>query len=262
MNRIVRTCMLIATLAVAVAVPATAAAPVSGPIQSMTFVMEHFPPYINDDDKGSGTGPFPDVARAVCDAMKIECTLKLLPWRRAYAMAEAGTVDGIFVLARTDEREKLFHFTDMVFQSSFVVMVRESPFTYTQPQDLGGFTVVTYGPSAVSKAMQDLALAVPRVKLELEVDNRTVLRKLLAGRYTQPAAAVINRDVAMQLIAEDKLAGLKIAGEYQQVAYAIGLSRKKVGREQADRFNAALRELVKQGTVKAIAERYNVKPAR
>ncbi len=224
--------------------------------------MEYFPPFIDDDDKGGGTGPFPDVVRAVCEATKIDCTLKLLPWRRGYAMAEAGTVDGIFVLARTAEREKLFHFTDMVFQSSFVVMVRESAFTYSQPQDLSGYTVVTYGPSAVSQAMQDLASGVPRVRLELEVDNRTVLRKLLAGRYTQPAAAVINRDVALQLITEDKLAGLKIAGEYKPVSYAIGLSRKKVSKEQADRFNAALRELVKQGTVKASAEQYNVKAAR
>jgi polar amino acid transport system substrate-binding protein len=246
----------------AVTRPAADPSTAPGNVPTMNFVMEHFPPYIVDDNKGSGTGPFPELVRAVCDAMKIECTFKLLPWRRAYAMAEGGTAHGIFVLARTPEREKLFHFTDMVFQSSFVVLTRESAFSYAQPSDLGGFTIATYGPSAVSREMQELARKVPHVRLELEVDNRLVLRKLVAGRYPEPAAAVINRDVAEQLIAEEKLLGLKTAGEYKPVSYAIGLSRKKVSAEQAERFNAALRELVKQGVVKAIADKYKVKPAR
>ena len=64
-----------------------------------------FPAFILDDN-GKGAGPFPEVVRAVCDSMKIQCTLKVLPWRRAYAMAVTGVVDGIFVLARNPEREQ------------------------------------------------------------------------------------------------------------------------------------------------------------
>jgi polar amino acid transport system substrate-binding protein len=246
---------LLFSVAMVAAWPATVQA------QTMSFVMESFPPFIVDD-QAQGTGPFPDIVRAVCASMKIECTLKLLPWRRAYSMAEAGAVDGIFVLARTSEREKLFHYTDAVMQSSFVVFTRDPAFAYTKPLDLNGHTVATYGPSAVSQEMHHLSKTIPTMRLEMEVDNRFVLRKLLAGRYVLPAVAVMNKDVGLQIIAEENLSGLREAGEYKPVAYAIGLSRKKVSKEQADRFNAALRELIKQGTVKAIAEKYDLKAAR
>ncbi len=237
------------------------AQPSAAQVQTMNFVMESFPPFIVDD-QAQGTGPFPEIVRAVCESMKIECALKLLPWRRAYAMAESGAVDGIFVLARTVEREKLFHFSDAVMQSSFVVFSRDAAFTYARPQDLNGFTVATYGPSAVSQEMVLLSKSLSTVRLEMEVDNRLVLRKLRAGRYVEPAVAVMNKDVGLQIIAEEKLTGLLVAGEYKQVAYSIGLSRKKVSKEQAERFNAALRELVKQGVVKTIADKYGLKAAR
>jgi len=236
-------------------------APPSGAqTQSMTFVMENFPPFIVDDH-GSGSGPFPEVVRAACVAMKIPCTLKLLPWRRAYAMAEAGSVDGIFVLARNAEREKHFHFTDPVFQSSFVVISRKPEFVYAEPRDLNGLTVAMYGPSAISKKMHDLAKTLPSMRLEMEIDNRLVLRKLRAGRYPEPAAAVMNKDVALQLIAQEKLSGLNMAGEYEPVVYGIGMPRKRVSPEQAERFNRTLRELIRQGTVKAIADKYGIKAA-
>jgi polar amino acid transport system substrate-binding protein len=197
------------------------AQPVMAQAQSMTFVMENFPPFVLDDN-GKGAGPFPEVVRAVCDSMKIQCTLKVLPWRRAYAMAVTGVVDGIFVLARNPEREQSFHFSDPVFQSSFAVFARQAASAYAQPTDLKGFTVATYGPSAVSKEMQELAKTVP-MHLEMEIDNQSVLRKLRAGRYPEPAAGVMNKDVGLYIVAQEKLTGLKIAGEFKPIAYGIGL---------------------------------------
>ncbi len=135
---------LLASLALALTLPAVAQ------VRTMSFVMESFPPFIVDD-QAQGSGPFPDIVRAVCESIKIECSFKLLPWRRAYAMAEAGTVDGIFVLARTADREQLFHYSVPVLQSSFVVFTHDAALTYTRPQDLNGYTVATYGPSAVSQ---------------------------------------------------------------------------------------------------------------
>lgn len=246
-----RHCMF--TMALAFAQPVLAQTP------SMSFVMENFPPFIQDDN-GNGAGPFPEVVRAVCDAMKVKCTLKVLPWRRAYAMAVSGLADGIFVLARTPAREQAFHFTDPVFQSSFAVFARQSAFNYTQPDDLKGFTVATYGPSAVSMEMQALAKTVP-MHLEMEIDNQSVLRKLRAGRYPAPAVGVMNKEVGLYVIAQEKLTGLKVAGDLKPIAYGIGLSRNRVSDAQAERFNVALRELLKQGTVKAIADKYGLKPA-
>jgi polar amino acid transport system substrate-binding protein len=120
--------------------------------------------------------------------------------------------------------------------------------------------VATYGPSAVSREMQELSKTVP-MHLEMEIDNQSVLRKLRAGRYPEPSAGVMNKDVGLYVIAQEKLTGLKVAGEFKPVAYSIGLSRNRVSDEQAERFNSALRVLLKEGKVKSIADKYGLKPA-
>lgn len=232
-----------------------------GQAEPMTFVMEPFPPFVIDK-KGAATGPFPETVRAVCDALKMPCELEIYPWRRAYLLAEQGMVDGIFVLLRTPEREKDFHFTDNVFQTSYAVFARqEDTLSYAEPKDLSGYTVAVYGPSGTSKTTEDVIRHVTSIRMEIEVDNTTVLRKLAAGRYGDHAVAVVNQDVGLYLLKQEKIDGLKIVGSIRKIDYAIGLSRKRMSEEQADQFNAGLRELVRKGMVRSIAEKYGIKPA-
>ena len=235
----------------------------AGTVQAapMTFVMEPFPPFVIDE-KGDAAGPFPETVRAVCEALKTLCTLEIYPWRRAYLLAKQGMVDGIFVLLRTPEREKEFHFTDNVFQTSYAVFARQAEkLAYATPKDLSGYTVAVYGPSGTSKTTEDAVRQAAGVHMAIEVDNTTVLRKLAAGRYGEHAVAVVNQDVGLYLLKQEKIDGLKIVGSIKKVDYAIGLSRKRMSEEQADQFNAGLRELVRKGTVRTIAEKYGVKPA-
>lgn len=226
---------------------------------AMTFVMEPFPPFVSLD-KGEATGPVPEVVRAVCAAIQTPCKFESLPWRRAFVMAELGQVDGIFVFVHTLEREKDFYFTDPVIQSGYALFVRQpSRLSYTGPKDVSGYTVAAYGPSGTSSAAEEIAKTSPGMRLEIEVDNNAVLRKLSAGRYTEPAAGFVNRDVGKLLIDQQKYSNLRLAGEAKRIDYAIGLSRKRMTQEQADRFILALRELIRKGTVKAIVEKHGLK---
>ncbi len=228
---------------------------------TMTFVMEPFPPFIVLD-KGVASGPFPDVVRAVCAQIQAQCKFESLPWRRAYVMAEMGNVDGIFILVHTPEREKDFYFGDPVIQSAYALYTRKtSALNYAAAKDLSGYTIAAYGPSSTSSNAEEIAKHAPGMRLEIEVDNQAVIRKLDGGRYAEPAAAFINRDVAQLMIAQQKIVTLRFAGEAKRVDYSIGLSRKRLTPEQAERFNGALRELIRRGTVKFIAEKYGLKPS-
>lgn len=88
-----------------------------------------------------------------------------------------------------------------------------------------------------------------------------MLRKLAAGRYGEQAVGLVNYDVGMHILRQEKITGLEFIGSARKIEYAIGLSRKRVSAEQAEHFNAALRELMKKGTVKAIADKSGMKPA-
>jgi polar amino acid transport system substrate-binding protein len=185
-----------------------------------------------------------------------------MPWRRAYVMAEMGNADGIFVFVRTLEREKDFYFTDAIFQTGYGVFARKSSkLAFASAKDLAGFTVAAYGPSGTSIAAEELVKNANGMRLEIEVDNQVVMRKLDAGRYTEPAAAFMNRDVGNWLIAQQKFNNVKLTGEAKKVDYCIGLSRKRVTPEQVDKINQALRELAKKGVIKSIAEKHGLKAA-
>ena len=73
--------------------------------QTMTFVMDPFPPFTYEED-GNAAGPMSDTIRAVCAELKWQCTLEVYPWRRALKLAEDGLVDGIYAIADIPERRR------------------------------------------------------------------------------------------------------------------------------------------------------------
>ncbi len=224
----------------------------------MTFVMDPFPPFTYEEN-GKAAGPMSETIRAVCAELKRECKLEIYPWRRALIMAEEGLVDGIYAIADIPQRHQQFRMTPPIIESAYAVFVhRSSPLAYLRASDLDGYTLGAYGPSAASKAAETLAQAAPRIKLVVEVDNTTLLRKLSGMRYPEPAAAVANIDVGMQLIRQEHIADLRVAGIVGKIAYCVGLSRAKVSDAQAEEFSAALRRLLKSGKVGQIAEKYGV----
>ena len=224
----------------------------------MVFVAQAFPPFVADQ-QGRAEGPFPDVVRAVCEAMKVPCTVEIYPWRRALRMAEEGEADGILVIQKLPERERYLYLTGPIVQSAYSVFATNTAtIMYRQPMDLEGYTLGAYGPSATSQTAESIAQAAPSIKLIIEIDNATVLRKLSARRYGERAVGVMNVDVGNYLIKRDGIAGLKVIGEIKKIEYLIGLSRRKLSAKQAEEFNAALRELTRKNVIKAIIEKYGM----
>lgn len=233
---------------------------ISGGVQSrqLSFVMEHFPPF-NMDENGTATGPLPDIVRAACAVIHADCTFQTLPWRRAYRLAELGMVSGIFVLQKLPEREKDFYFTDPVVQASFSVFVQESSgFNYSNSAKLDFRAIGAYGPSATSKAAEEILRAAPGAALILEINNQTVFKKLVNGRYGEHGIAVMNTDVGKYLLRQDNIGGIRHAGEIKKIEYAIGLSKLKHDQVQFEQFNNAIRQLKQDGTVKEIVEKYGL----
>lgn len=230
-------------------------------VLSMTFVMQEFPPFVQYE-KGHPSGPFPDILRAVCGAMHAECKQEVYPWRRANAMAQSGAVDGILMLLKTPLREAEYHLGPAVIQSSYVLYAQQqSAVKYSAPEDLAGYTVGAYGPSGTSFSAAQLVKRAPGARLEVEIDNPTALRKLRMGRYGSKAVVVINLELAQYLMRHEGDAGLKQVGELQKTDYYIGLSRKKLSQQQVEAFNATLLQLLRDGTVAAIAKEYGLKAA-
>jgi polar amino acid transport system substrate-binding protein len=231
----------------------------------LKFVTEPFPPFSYEvAGTSKGAGPIADVIDAVCAKIKATCSIEVLPWRRAYSMAENGEVDGIFSFLRTPEREKLFLISDMIVDGAISLFAAESStFKYSKPKDLDGYTIGVYGPSGTATVLEDTLKAGSTGRPEVDTNNVLVLKKLAGGRYGEggKGLAVINRDVGLYLMKSEGITGLKQVGDLQRIAYGIGFPKKKVQEAQFNEFNEALKALIKEGKVKTILDKHGMKPA-
>jgi polar amino acid transport system substrate-binding protein len=84
----------------------TTGLPASAP-PGLSFVTEDFPP-LNFNNNGRADGFGSDVVREILRRENLAAPITVLPWARAYKLAQIETNVGLFCLARTVEREKLF----------------------------------------------------------------------------------------------------------------------------------------------------------
>ncbi len=125
-------------------------------------------------------------------------------------------------------------------------------------QVLAGRVIGAYGPSVTALTLAQLIEAVPRARSEVEPDNRTVLRKLSAGRYGEDGLALVNEAVAEVLMREDGIRNLQPAGVVKAFGYAFGLSRQTVDPAQSLALGKALHELCRSGRTAELLKPYGL----
>jgi len=232
------------------------AAPAQAQAVSKQFVTEPFAPYTYEQD-GQAAGPMVDVLQAACVRLRWQCKLRVLPWRRAFALAERGQVHGIFTLLETPARRALFRFSSPVVEARYALFARSGQdFVYAGPASLVGHEIGVYGPSGSSASLAELVRGLD-VQTHLEPDNPSVLRKLIAGRYGEQGLAFMNESVALWLLKEHKeLAGLQMAGTAKRFGYSFGLVRSRVSAAEAAAFDAALLANCRSGATAALLRPY------
>ena len=224
----------------------------------MHFVTEPFPPYTYEL-VGRGAGPMVDVLNTVCARLKQECKVEVMPWRRALAMAVNGEVDGVFTVADTPERRAVLYVSAPVVEAQYAFFaLTGNPFEFSRPGDLPGRTIGVYGPSATSSTLQNL-LGGKEAGMVVEIDNRTVLRKLRAGRYGANGLALVNERVAEDLIEREALIGLRKAGTTTPFNYHFGFSRKRFDAANLARFDQVLDDLCRSGQLQDLLDVYRMR---
>jgi len=228
---------------------------------TLTLSTEDFPPF-NHDEKGVATGPLAEIVGTVCRHMQTNCVIETLPWRRVMGEVNEGKLDGAFPLVRLPEREQIFYFIGPVVETSYAIYANSgNTFQYLDAKDLNGYTIGVYGPSGTSAIVKQITSNIASVKLEMELDNLTVLKKLSVGRYGSKGVGFLNRNVAQYLISEGHIANVRFAGVVQRQEYYIGLSRKSVPPDLAAKFGEAFAALNQSGELATIIRKYGLEPA-
>jgi polar amino acid transport system substrate-binding protein len=163
--------------------------------QAVRLAIGEWPPYFSQTMRHQGV-----FAHIVSQAFRSEgLTVEYLsvPWQRALMMVESGAVHGSPEWLHTEERARLYLYTDPVITSREVVFsLRSRPLQFEQiaqlaGKHLGGAIGYNYG-EAVTKAEREGLLQIERV-----AQDETNLRKLLGRRLD---GVLLNQDVGLDLL--------------------------------------------------------------
>lgn len=209
------------------------------------------------DEEGNLTGFDTEFAEAVCEKLGVEPVFQVIEWDQKEFELQSKSIDCIWNgLTVTEERKE-----DMAFSTSYVenmqvvVIQAANADTYATIDDLTGITICAESGSAGQSAIEDDAVLSTNefVGVSAQKDG------LLEVKSGTCEACVLDWVLARAVIAEDTdysdlmvVEGIELAKE----EYAIGLRLEDA--ETLEKINAAIAELMADGTMEALGEKYGV----
>ena len=204
------------------------------------------------DDEGNFTGFDTELATAVCEKLGVEPEFVEINWDTKIVELDAKSIDCIWNgMTLTDEIMQNAACTKAYAKNAQVVVVKDGT-EYASTADLVGKTVLAEAGSAGESAIQDdenLSQA-DYVSKSVQTD---CLMEVAAGTAD---AAILDLTLAKAMIGEGTdYANLKIVDELNAEEYGVAFRK---GSDAAEAVNAAFDELKTDGTLEALAAKYDL----
>ena len=204
------------------------------------------------DADGSFTGFDTELATAVCEQLGVEPEFVEINWDTKVVELDAKSIDCIWNgMTLTDDIMANTATTKAYAKNAQVVVIKDGT-DYTSTADLVGKTVVAEAGSAGEAAIEsdeNLAQA-DYVSKSVQTD---CLMEVAAGTAD---AAVLDLTLANAMIGEGTdYASLKIVDELNAEEYGVAFRK---GSDAAEAVNAAFDALTADGTMQALADKYDL----
>jgi len=214
-----------------------------------------YPPFNSIDAAGELKGFDIDVAKALCDKMKVKCTFVAQDWDGIIPALLAGKFDAIVAsMSITDERKKKVAFTDRYYTTPGTFMVaKDSPTTDITPAGLKGKTIGAQS-STTDATYLDNKYKDSEIKLYATQDEANA--DLAAGRLD---AVLADKFPLYEFLKTDSGKGCcKFTGpDLPDVnPDGQGIAVRQEDKDLTEMLNKALKEIKADGTYKKINDAY------
>lgn len=108
-------------------------------LEQIRFVTDNdYPPFNYLDEEGELTGFNVDLARALCDELSVECSIRQVPWNRLMEALKEGEADAVIASMRVSEKAlQQVDFTDSYYHTpARFVALKSSPIKAVTPEML------------------------------------------------------------------------------------------------------------------------------
>ena len=219
----------------------------------------YFEPMDYIDENGELTGFEVEFGKAVCEKLGVEPQFQEILWETKETELSAKSIDCIWNgLTITDERKENMSISDPYMNNKQVLICKaENVEAYAQPGALAGKTVVAEKESAGEEVIQDAAYADYFGEANyVAVDAmKNAMMEVKAG--TADAAVIDYVTGIGSLTATSDYADLAIVESVSFADEQYGIAFRK-GSDVTAEVNKAIQELIADGTLDAIAEKYGL----
>ncbi|HET7714584.1 MAG TPA: ABC transporter substrate-binding protein [Bauldia sp.] len=211
-----------------------------------------YPPFNFIDSNGELQGFDVDIAKALCEKMKVECTFVAQDWDGIIPALTAGKYDAIVAsMSITDERKQVVDFTDKYYTNALTfVAPKDTDITDVSPQGLAGKMLGAQSSTVSAQFLED-KYGDSDIKLYPTQDDAYL--DLASGRVDAVLADVGPSN--LWLAGEDGQC-CAFVGEAVVKDDAIGIAVRKEDTDLKEMFNKALAEIIADGTYEKINEKY------
>lgn len=214
-----------------------------------------FPPYEFVGDDGAYAGIDIEVSKLIAEKLGMELQVENMDFNSVISSVQTGKADiGMSGITVTDERKQSVDFTDSYATGVQVIIVKEGSAIKTV-DDLYttgakykiGVQLATTGDIYISDDIKKNKMSCSVEEYKTGAD---AVAALVAGKID---CVVIDNEPAKSFVAANS--GLKILDtEYVTEDYAICVSKENT--ELRDQINAALKELIADGSVQKVVDKY------
>lgn len=219
--------------------------------QTIKFVTEEYPPYNFSTPSGANGSSVEQVA-AIMDALKLPYTIEVLPWARAYMLAETDASHCVFTTGLNAEREKRFQWVQPLLVDHMIMVRRKGSDIAPDTIDAAKrFTIGTQREDFSATYLTEHGFQ----KIDYATNLDSTLKKLIAGRID---LMMTSEKTFESMRAEGKPveAALMLEGKYYGIACHRDMDKQTVEQMQRE-----LDRLIGNGTQDAIFDRYGLRPS-
>ncbi|WP_130887621.1 MULTISPECIES: ABC transporter substrate-binding protein [Pseudomonas] len=211
-----------------------------------------YPPFNNKDASGQVVGFDKEIGDALCAKMKAECSVVTSDWDGIIPALNAKKFDFLISsLSITEERKAAVDFTDPYYSNKLQFIAPKDVDFKTDKDSLKGKTIGTQRATLAGTWLEDTYG--DDIKVSLYDTQENAYLDLTSGRVD---AILADKYANYDWLKTDAGKNYEFKGDPVVESDKIGIAVRKGDNELRNKLNAALKEIVADGTYKKINDKY------
>jgi len=211
-----------------------------------------YPPFNNKDASGQVIGFDKEIGDALCAKMKAECSVVTSDWDGIIPALNAKKFDFLISsLSITEERKAAVDFTDPYYSNKLQFIAPKNVDFKTDKDSLKGKTIGTQRATLAGTWLEDTYG--DDIKVSLYDTQENAYLDLTSGRVD---AILADKYANYDWLKTDAGKNYEFKGDPVVESDKIGIAVRKGDNELRNKLNAALKEIVADGTYKKINDKY------